>query len=498
MNKSVILVIDIGTTNIKCFAFNSEGQIIGKFAKSIPLPHTPPDQIEYNPDWIWVTVRNLIDQAVTAQSYSKDDIVSLGVTTQRASTLFWDRNSGTPVCNAISWQDIRSRDICCELNESEAGTAIKKRIGAPVETYHSLGKIIWLFRNNPGFLKKAIKNQLCFGNLDSWVVWKLTGGRLHVSDNSNAGGSHMVSLERQEWDYDLLDNLGIPSNILPQIVPSSGFLGYTDPDALGMEVPLCSLVADQHSSLFALNCLSAGMSKCTFGTGSFVLTNIGSRPVPFSKAAWNIDGHITYKLEGSSKGTGLMLRWLFEKIFKIDIESAGSMASEVNDSQGVCVVPALSGLGSPFFDANAVGLVIGLRTGVDRRHVVRACLESIAFSTYAIIREMQNTSDISLNCLRVDGGMSRNDVLMQLEADIIGVPVERAFVTESTGAGAAYLAGLETGVWKIDDLERLWRFDKVFDPKMHREKALESFERWLQAVSISRKWGEDSGRQICS
>jgi len=491
MSKSVIVALDVGTTNIKCIAFDQSANILFHLSSNAGCLSGSRNQMEYDPLLIWKTARELLVNSFNQEEYRREDIACIGISTQRGSTLLWNRLSGLPECNAISWQDLRTVEICRRIMEREVGDLIVERMGGPLIPSKSLGKLLWLFEERKELRKKTEQGLVMFGNLDSWVLWKLTGQKVHATDNSNASATHMVAVKSQQWDKELMSLLGIPLPILPEIKPSTGILGFTDPDLCGREIPICSLIADQQASLFGTGCVKRSMTKCTYGTGSFVLMNIGEDLLPLAKAAWNIDGQITYAIEGYGGATGLMTRWLFEEVLRTsDASEFEKMALGVNDSQRVTVVPAFSGLQAPFQDPHAMGMILGLSVGVGKNHIARAFLESIGMLCRAIIEDLQERSKIRVERLRVDGAASANDFLIQFQSDILGIPVERSSLKESTAAGAAFLAGLACGFWTMEDISELWRYDKVFEPKMSDTQRNEMYDRWMRAVEFSRAWGE--------
>lgn len=494
MGQKVIIALDVGTTNIKCIVFDREARMISNMSRNVNLICNGTDRIEYDPMAIWGIVKALLGRSLNHENYAMDDIVSIGISTQRGSILFWDRESGLPEHNIISWQDMRAADICREIGNTEIADFFMERQGSPLIPAKSLGRILWLFENVNGLREKAAQSRLLFGNLDSWVVWKLTGSRAHITDTSNASATHMVELRSQEWDTDLISRFGIPHEILPEIRPSSGFLGFTDPSVFGREIPICSLIGDQQGSLFGQACLNQAMTKCTYGTGAFVLMNIGEQPLPFGKTAWNLDGKTTYMMEGYAATTGLMTQWLFQEFMgDKDVSEAAEMALAVEDSRGVVVVPAFSGLQAPFHDSHAVGMILGLTVGVRKNHIVRAMLEAIGMICRAIIDHLQEVSKIQIDRLYVDGAGAANDFLVQFQSDILGIPVERSSLTESTALGAAFLSGLASGFWRMDELAGLCQKDRVFEPRIGETGRSRLFGRWLEAVRFSMVWDKDKG-----
>lgn len=494
MRRQAIIALDVGTTNIKCIVFDQEAKMISNMSRNVDFLSNRTDRIEYDPTVIWETVKDLLGRSLQQEDYAIDDVLSIGISTQRGSTLLWNRESGLPECNAISWQDIRTADICKKIMNTELGSLLMERQGGPLIPGKSLGRLLWLFENINGLREKAEQGLLLFGNIDSWVLWKLTGKRIHATDNSNASSTHMVEIGSQQWDTDLISRLEIPLETLPEIRPSSGFLGLTDPSLFGREIPICSLVADQQGSLFGQICLHRGMTKCTYGTGTFVLMNIGEEPVTSAKAAWNLDGQTTYMLEGYSGATGLMTEWMFKEVMgDQDVSKSEKMALEVEGSQGVVVVPAFSGLQAPFHDPHAVGMILGLTVGVRKNHIIRAILESIGMICRSIIDHLQEVSNIQIDRLYVDGAGADNNFLVQFQSDILGIPVEKSALTESSALGAAFLAGLASGFWRRDEIAGFWRSGGVFEPRMDETRRNRLYDRWLEAARFSMAWGKGAG-----
>jgi len=490
MNNQIILVLDVGTTNIKCIAFDETAKIISQVSRDIGCISEDARKIEYDPILIWETVKDLLARSLEGGGYRKEDVICLGISTQRGSMLLWDRISGLPESFAISWQDLRAVDICQRIMGGPVGDLIVERMGSPLVPMKSLGRLIWLFEERPHLRKKAENGEVFFGNIDSWILWKLTGREVHATDCSNASATHMVNLFSQEWDEEVLSRLNIPINILPSIKMSSGNLGFTDSSVTGREIPICSLIADQQGSLFGQGCVNPSMAKCTYGTGSFILVNIGERAVPSAKAAWNIGGQITYAVEGYGGTTGLMTRWLLEEVFGIhDISKSEKMASCIPNSQGVFVVPAFSGLQAPFQDPRATGVILGIKVGVTKEHIIRALLESVCMLCRAIVEDLQMDPMVQIDRLRVDGAGAANDFMVQFQSDILGIPIERSAVKESTAAGSAFLAGLACDVWSMEEIPGLWKCDRIFKPKMNEQKREEMYNQWIKAVGVSRAWG---------
>lgn len=485
-----ILAIDQGTTGTTAMVFDEKGDAKSKFNQEFPQHFPRSGWVEHDPEEIWQSVRGSVEKALIEAGVSAKDLAAIGITNQRETSIFWYRGTDRPYGNAIVWQCRRSADICERLKIEGHEQLFKSRTGLVIDPYFSGTKIAWMMENDREFARLAHAGEIVFGTVDSWVIAKLTGGKIHVTDCSNASRTLIYNIHELKWDSDILDILGIPSSVLPKVVDSSGIVAYTDPNEFfGASVPICGIVGDQQAALFGQACYRIGMTKNTYGTGSFVLMNTGNRAVQSSSGmlttiAWGYEGNVTYALEGSIFITGAAIQWLRDglKIIKSAGE-AGAIAQDVADTGGVYFVPAMVGLGAPYWDPYARGAILGISRGTTKEHIVRAAVEAIAYQTRDVLDSMKKDSGIEITSLRVDGGASVMDALLSFQSDLIGVPVERPHVTETTALGAAYLAGLATGIWAgTEELEEIWRVEKSFMPGESRETAEIKYMGWKKAV----------------
>jgi len=495
MREKFILVIDIGTTNIKSIIFNGNVNIVSSSVQKIAAISSKQGEVEYEPLRIWDTVEEVITTSLRQGGLAAKNIHATGITNQRGTMVLWDRENGLPLCNAISWQDQRTNSLCDELRKGDMDVLFCERMGDHVSPAFSVTKLLWVLQRIPNIRDRASDGNLFFGTLDSWILWKLTGGRVHATDNSNAASTHMVNRETQQWDNKILDRLDIPLSILPSIKPSNGFFGYADPEILEGKVPIYSVMGDQQASLYGQACFEAGMAKCTYGTGSFVLMNIGERAVPTARVAWTKEGGTTtFKLEGFAAATGSMLQWLFDEFLQVGtVDESEKMAFEAKGSKDICVIPAFLGLQAPYYDSRAKGMIEGLTLDSKKEDIVRAFLESTAYICRAIIEEMQDKSGVKLNQLRIDGRGSRNSFLAQFQADSLGVNVERSALMESTAAGAAFMAGLSSDFWSSEEeLGEMWKKDRVFSPVVSKKMRDRMYGKWSRIVNLAlhREWGD--------
>jgi glycerol kinase len=430
---------------------------------------------------------------------SGDSIAALGIANQRETTLIWERRSGVPVYNAIVWQDRRTASVCEALRSAGYEAEIRNRTGLMIDPYFSASKITWLLDNLDGLRERANRGELAFGTVDTYLVWRLTGGRAHVTDVTNASRTMLMNLRSCDWDADILRELRIPASLLPDIVQSSGIIGHANSEHLGTSLPIAGIAGDQQAATFGQGCFDAGMAKQTYGTGSFMLMNTGDQPVEshaglLSTAAWRLDGRTTYALEGSSFVAGAGVQWLRDQLGIIESASdTERLARSVTSTGDVYFVPAFAGLGTPYWDSEARGALLGLTRGTGRAEIARAVLEAVAYQTRDVLEAMERDSGIPIRELRVDGGMVANEFLMQFQADILDRPVIRPAVAETTALGAAYLAGLATGVWHDqDDIRGNWRRDHAYEPDMRPEDRERLYRRWGRAVERARAWAEAS------
>jgi glycerol kinase len=490
-----VLALDQGTTSSRAIVFDEEGSAVamaqGEFRQIFPQP----GHVEHAPEEIWGSQVAVAAEALSRAGLSARDLAAVGITNQRETVVVWDRATGRPLCNAIVWQDRRTAGLCDRLRREGLETLFREKTGLLLDPYFSGTKIAWILEHVPGARAEAEAGRLAFGTVDSWLIWRLTGGALHATDVTNASRTLLWNIHTGAWDQELLDALGIPREILPEVRSSSEIYAETLPAVLGAAVPLAGVAGDQQAALFGQACLRPGMAKNTYGTGCFLLLNTGPRPVPSASRlvttpAWRIGGRTDYALEGSVFVGGAVVQWLRDGLGLIrSSDEVEALAASVPDTGGVVLVPAFTGLGAPHWDPYARGTLVGITRGTTAGHIARAALESIALQVADVLTAMEADSGLPLSDLRVDGGAAANNLLMQLQADLIGVPVTRPAMAETTALGAAYLAGLAVGVWKdLDDVAARWRVDRVFEPRPDRGRAGEMRERWARAVERAKGW----------
>lgn len=492
-----IMALDAGTTSNRCILFNRKGEIVSVAQKEFAQIFPNPGWVEHDANEIWSTQLGVAVEAMSKIGASAGDIAGIGITNQRETTVVWDKKTGEPVCNAIVWQCRRTSEYCDSLKEKCLAEVIRRKTGLVVDAYFSATKLKWILDHVQGARERAEKGELLFGTVDTWLIWKLTKGRVHVTDYSNASRTMMYNINELRWDCDILAEMDIPESMLPEVCPSSHIYGMTDQTYFGGEVPIASAAGDQQAALFGQACFGKGEAKNTYGTGCFLLMNTGNQPV-FSQnglvttIAWGLDGKVNYALEGSIFIAGAVIQWLRDEMHLID-SSADSdyMARKVPDTNGCYVVPAFTGLGAPYWNQYARGTIVGLTRGVNKYHIIRAALESIAYQVNDVLQAMEADSGIHLAALKVDGGASANDFLMQAQADIVQTQVLRPECVESTAAGAAYLAGLAVGYWdSIDQIRQNLRISKIFYPEITQEQRQLGVAGWKRAVGCAVKWGE--------
>lgn len=493
-----ILAIDQGTTSCRAIIFNHDGKIVSIAQKEFTQIYPKPGWVEHNPMEIWGTQVGVMAEAVNKAGIDYSDICAIGITNQRETTVVWDKRTGKPIYNAIVWQCRRTSDICDDLKSRGLSDIIKNKTGLIVDAYFSATKIKWILDNVDGARELAQKGELLFGNIDTWLIWNLTGGRIHVTDYSNASRTMLYNIHELRWDKDILHELDIPESMLPEVKPSSCIYGYTAKEVFGAEVPISGDAGDQQAALFGQGCFEKGMAKNTYGTGCFMLMNTGEKPVESNNGllttiAWGIDGKIEYALEGSIFVAGAAIQWLRDELRMIKSASETERyALAVEDTNGVYLVPAFVGMGAPYWDMYARGTMVGLTRGTKKEHFIRAILESLAYQTYDVISAMEEDSRIRLCALKVDGGASSNNFLMQFQSDILSVPVVRPKVVETTALGAAYLAGLAVGYWKDrEDILKNHKIDGEFKPAMDESKREKLLKGWHRAVERAMKWAEE-------
>ncbi len=493
---SFILAFDQGTTSSRAIVFDGEGQVRGQAQREFRQIFPQPGWVEHDPRDIWSTQFGTAQEAIAAAGLRATDIAAIGITNQRETTLIWDRKTGKPIHNAIVWQDRRTAGICDQLRAEGHEDLIRQKTGLLLDAYFSGTKIAWLLDNVPDARAKADKGELAFGTVDTWLVWNLTGGELHVTDASNASRTLLYDIHTGDWDNELLRTLNVPRNLLPQVRDSSEIVGETAPGLFGARIPIAGIAGDQQAATFGQACWAPGLAKNTYGTGCFMLMNTGDEAVPsqnrlLTTVAWQMDGHRTYALEGSVFVAGAVVQWLRDGLGIIRAsDEIEALAASVPDSGGVYMVPAFTGLGAPHWDAYARGTMQGLTRGSTKAHIARAALESIAFQSAELLGAMQKDSNVALQQLRVDGGGSRNNLMMQFQADIVGVPVVRPKMTETTALGAAYLAGLAVGLQKDGGWDTRWPRDRVFEPAMSADERESRLAQWRKAVERSMDWAE--------
>nr|WP_211096949.1 glycerol kinase GlpK [Neolewinella litorea] len=487
-----ILALDQGTTSSRAILFSHEGTIVATAQKEFTQYYPQPAWVEHDADEIWTAQVTVVRELLDRTGVPASDLAAIGITNQRETTLIWDRTIGRPIHNAIVWQDRRTAGLCDQLKDQGLEDHVRSTTGLVIDAYFSGTKIKWLLDNVPGARQKAEAGQLCFGTMDSWLVYQLTGGKVHVTDVTNAGRTMLFDIRKRDWDEKLLEVLEVPRSLLPEVKSSSEVYGHTE--LFGAAVPIAGMAGDQHAALFGQACFEPGQAKNTYGTGCFMLLNTGSEAVPskhglLTTIAWEIDGHTEYALEGSVFIAGAAIQWLRDGLKLID-EAPDSeyYANKVKDTDGVYVVPAFAGLGAPYWDMYARGAIFGLTRGTSKAHIVRATLQSLAYQVKDVLEAMQKDAGMPLSTLRVDGGASANNFLMQFQADILGAAVERPKIVETTALGAAMLAGLAVGFWKREDLAATWQLDAAFEPKMESDDRDRRYAGWQKAIKRTMAW----------
>ena len=499
MAGDYVLSIDQGTTGTTVLVFNHDGAIVGRAYSEFTQHYPRPGWVEHDANEIWEVSRRVVGTALGEANVSARQLAAVGITNQRETTVMWDRNTGEPVHHAIVWQDRRTAGFCDELKERGLEDTFRNKTGLVIDAYFSGTKVRWLLDNVEGLRERAQNGDIAFGTIDSWLVWKLTGGQAHITDYSNASRTLMYNIYDLEWDEEILDILDVPREVLPEVKPSSFVYGETDPESFFQaSVPVAGIAGDQQAALFGQAAYEEGLAKNTYGTGSFVLLNTGTEAVPSKEGllttiAWGIgDEPVEYALEGAIFITGAAVQWLRDGLGIIqDAAETDELARSIDSNDDVYFVPALVGLGAPHWDSYARGTIVGITRGTDRAHLARAALESMAYQTLDVVRAMERDSGITLKELRADGGAVANTFLMQFQADILGVPVEVPEITETTALGSAYLAGLATGFWESrDELDAKWKLAHRYDPQMGEDERERLHGRWLKAVERAKAWDE--------
>ena len=496
--KTYIMALDQGTTSSRCILFDKQGNICSMAQKEFTQIYPRPGWVEHNPMEIWSSQLGVAIESMAVLGITDDQIEAIGITNQRETTIIWDKNTGEPVYNAIVWQCRRTSDMIEELKKDGFDQSIWEKTGLIPDAYFSASKIAWILNNVPGARERAERGELLFGTVDTWLIWNLTKGAVHVTDYTNASRTMLFDIHNLCWDKEILEELEIPECMLPTPRPSSEVYGYTDPSFLGDAIPIAGAAGDQQAALFGQTCFHEGEAKNTYGTGCFLLMNTGEKPV-FSKnglvttIAWGLDGKVNYALEGSIFVAGAAIQWLRDNMKMIDSSMDSEyMAKKVHGTHGCYVVPAFTGLGAPHWDQYARGTIVGLTRGTNKNHIIRATLESIALQVCDVIDAMRADAGIDLKSLKVDGGASANNFLMQFQADMINAPVKRPQCVETTAMGAAYLAGLAVGYWKDkEDVVNNQKIDRIFTPEMEEEERKAKRKGWNKAVKYAYGWAKD-------
>ena len=495
-----VMALDAGTTSNRCILFNQKGEMCSVAQKEFPQYFPVAGWVEHDASEIWQTQLQVAREAMAKVGATADDIAAIGITNQRETTILWDRKTGQPIAHAIVWQCRRTADFTEKLKNANPGIVdtFRAKTGLVIDPYFSGTKIRWLLDNVEGAREKANKGELAFGTVDSWLIWKLTKGKVHVTDYSNASRTLLFNINTLQWDEELCKILDIPMSILPEAKPSSFIYGETDPEFFGGPIRIAGAAGDQQAALFGQTCFNPGEAKNTYGTGCFMLMNTGEKPI-FSKngllttIAWGLDGKVNYALEGSVYVAGAAIQWLRDELRVVDTSPDSEyFATRVKDTNGCYVVPAFTGLGAPHWDPYARGMITGITRGVNKYHIIRATLESLAFQTNDVLHAMELDSGIHLAALKVDGGACKNNFLMQFQSDIINAPVHRPQCVETTAMGASYLAGLAVGYWSgKEDVIKNWAIDKEFKPEMTDDVRAKEIKGWNQAVKATFGWAKE-------
>ena len=493
-----MMALDSGTTSNRCILFDRVGRIASVAQREFTQYFPQPGWVEHDANEICATLLGVAVEAMQMAGAAAADIAAIGITNQRETTIVWDKATGEPVHHAIVWQCRRTSEYCDELRARGLTARFREKTGLVLDAYFSATKLHWLLENVPGVRERAAKGELLFGTVETWLIWKLTGGRAHVTDYSNASRTMLFNINTLDWDEEILAELNIPRSMLPKPLPSSGLFGTTDPSLLGGEIPITGAAGDQQAALFGQTCFQPGEAKNTYGTGCFLLMNTGEKPV-FSQnglvttIAWGLGEKVTYALEGSIFVAGAAIQWLRDEMKLIaNAAESEAVAQEVVDTNGCYVVPAFTGLGAPYWDQYARGAIVGLTRGCNRAHIVRATLDSLTYQTYDVLNAMRADSGIALASLKVDGGASANNYLMQTQADVIGAPVLRPTCVESTAMGAAYLAGLAVGFWRDQaEIRKIWAVDRTFEPQLDAKSRDARLHGWHRAVQRAFDWAKE-------
>jgi glycerol kinase len=497
MEKKYILAFDQGTTSSRAILFDKAGNIVKVAQKEFTQIYPKAGWVEHDAMEIWATQSGVAREVLEAAGVNAKEVAGIGITNQRETTVVWDKNTGQPIYNAIVWQCRRTASICDTIKAGGHEDYIRANTGLVVDAYFSGTKVKWILDNVEGARAKAEAGELLFGTIDTWLIWNLTRGKTHVTDYSNASRTMLYNIKDLKWDEKILDIMNVPTSVLPEVKQSSEVYGQTDPSIFGIEVPIAGIAGDQQAALFGQACFENGMVKNTYGTGCFILMNTGEKMVPsknglLTTIAWGVDGKVEYALEGSVFMGGATIQWLRDELRLVhNAADSEYFATKVEDTNGVYLVPAFAGLGAPYWDMYARGTIVGLTRGANRNHIIRAALESIAYQSKEVINAMEEDSGLKLSTLKVDGGATANNFLMQFQSDILGTQVKRPMVTETTALGAAYLAGLAVGFWESkDEITKNWAVDRTFESVMADEKRTKLYSNWQRAVKRSMDWEE--------
>jgi len=495
--EQYILALDQGTTSSRAILFDKSGSIVSTAQKEFRQIYPKAGWVEHDANEIWSTQAGVAAEAVTKAGFNGKSLAAIGITNQRETTVVWNRETGKPIYNAIVWQDRRTAEFCDELKAKGLAGKIQEKTGLVLDAYFSGTKVRWILDNVEGARKLADEGKLAFGTIDTWLIWNLTQGEVHVTDVSNASRTLLFNLNTMSWDDELLEIFNVPRSVLPEVKQSSEVYGHTKTTIFATKVPIAGIAGDQQAALFGQMCIKEGMVKNTYGTGCFMLMNVGDKPILsknnlLTTVAWKVNGKTTYALEGSVFIAGAVVQWLRDGLGIIKASSdVEKLAAEVNDSDGVYLVPAFAGLGAPYWNQYARGTMVGITRGTTAAHIARAAVDSIAYQSLDVLSAMNADSGIDIKELRVDGGAVVNNTLMQFQSDILNVPVARPKVTETTALGAAYLAGLAVGYWKdIDEISQQWQIDRTFKPEMANEEVETLTKGWKRAIKSAVVWAD--------
>jgi len=494
--KPYILAIDQGTTSCRALIFDRQAQVVAVAQQEFTQFYPQSGWVEHDASEILEKQVEVMRLAMEKSGIQASEVAAIGITNQRETTVIWDKNTGKPLCNAIVWQDRRTAPVCDRLKAEGLEAHIRHATGLVADAYFSGTKLHWILENVPGARSASEAGNLRFGTIDTWLIWNLTNGKVHATDYSNASRTMLFNIRNLDWDPTLLAALSIPQALLPEVKDSSGFFGACEANWLGSEIPIYGVAGDQQAALFGQACFKTGMSKNTYGTGCFLLMNTGAEPVEsrhglITTLAWGLDGKVSYALEGSVFVAGAAIQWLRDGLKLIDSAAQSEyFATQVSDTGGVYVVPAFTGLGAPHWDMYARGAILGLSRGTGKNEIIRATLESIAYQTKDVIDAMEQDAGLPIQSLRVDGGATANDFLMQFQSDMLNCPVERPRILETTALGAAYLAGLGVGMWTKEEISSNWKLERRFEPQMDSHQRQKLYDGWKRAVSKAKMWEE--------